>query len=89
MPKGGKREGAGRKPGVQNQITAEVKEAVYNTFTKLGKEKYLMTVAKEKPDIFFRLLGKLVPNAVDADISLDIQKVSLIDLSGDDEENPD
>ena len=65
---GGKRQGAGRKRGVPNKLTAHVREAVENAFSALGGEDYLVKVAKEDPRTFCTLLGKILPTQVDAQI---------------------
>ena len=63
---GGKRQGAGRKRGVPNKLTAHVREAVQNAFLEVGGENYLVKVAKEDPRTFCTLLGKLLPTQVEA-----------------------
>ena len=42
---GGKRQGAGRKKGVPNKLTAHVKDAVQSAFLEMGGENYLVKVA--------------------------------------------
>ncbi len=66
--RGGKRRGAGRKRGVPNMLTANIKEAVQNAFLEVGGENYLVKVAKEDPRTFCTLLGKILPTQVDAQI---------------------
>ena len=63
---GGKRQGAGRKRGVPNKLTAHVREAVQNAFLEVGGETYLVKVAKEDPRTFCTLLGKILPTQVEA-----------------------
>jgi len=64
--RGGKRRGAGRKRGVPNMLTANIKEAVQNAFLEVGGENYLVKVAKEDPRTFCTLLGKILPTQVEA-----------------------
>jgi hypothetical protein len=66
--RGGKRRGAGRKKGVPNKLTANVREAVQNAFLEVGGENYLVKVAKEDPRTFCTLLGKILPTQVDAQV---------------------
>lgn len=61
MTHGGKRAGSGRKPGVQNKLTKDVKEAIAQAFDKVGGTKYLIRQANENPKAFMALLGKLIP----------------------------
>ena len=63
---GGKRQGAGRKRGVPNKLTAHIREAVENAFLEVGDEDYLVKVAKEDPRTFCTLLGKILPTQVEA-----------------------
>jgi len=64
--RGGKRQGAGRKRGVPNKLTAHVREAVQNAFLEVGGEDYLVKVAMQDPRTFCTLLGKILPTQVEA-----------------------
>lgn len=64
--RGGKRQGAGRKRGVPNKLTAHIREAVENAFVEAGGENYLVKIAKEDPRTFCTLLGKILPTQVEA-----------------------
>ncbi len=85
---GGKRQGAGRKRGVPNKLTAHVREAVENAFSALGGEDYLVKVAKEDPRTFCTLLGKILPTQVDAQVDQPIQYTFFtgVPRAGDDED---
>ena len=61
---GGRRVGAGRKKGVPNKISADLKDAVIKTFKKVGGIKYLEGVARTDPAVFCRLLGRLLPHEI-------------------------
>ena len=61
--KPGERRG-GRRKGTPNKVTADLKEAIQNAFTKVGGEDYLVRVARKSPETFCRLLGKLLPKDV-------------------------
>lgn len=66
MPRGskpGERRG-GRKPGVPNKMTADLKAAILNAFTTVGGESYLTRVAEDDPKTFCTLLGKVLPMQV-------------------------
>lgn len=61
MSRGGKRQGAGRKPGVPNKLTGDVKAAIFNALEQLGGEQYLVEVGRTDKKAFCALLGKTVP----------------------------
>jgi hypothetical protein len=65
--RGGKRPGAGRKKGVPNKLTADVKACIMAAFKKAGGEEYLLGVAQTDPRTFCALLGKILPTQVTAD----------------------
>lgn len=56
--------GSGKKKGSKNKISASVADAIKNAFEKVGGEDYLVMVAKENPNAFLALLGKLVAKQV-------------------------
>lgn len=61
---GGPRPGAGRKKGVPNKFTADVKEAIIEAFENAGGVKYLTGVAMSDPRVFCALLGKVIPTQI-------------------------
>lgn len=64
MARGGKREGAGRKSGVPNKITADLKAAIMQAFENVGGSDYLTTLAGSHPQVYCALLGKVLPTAL-------------------------
>lgn len=72
MPKGGARPGAGRKAGVPNALTADLKEAILGALDKSGGQKYLEKVAREDYRTFCTLLGKVLPMTVAGSLNLDV-----------------
>lgn len=70
MPKGGARPGAGRKKGIPNKLTTDVKTAIVEAFDRAGGIDYLVGVANNDPKAFCALLGKIIPTEVKADITL-------------------
>lgn len=62
-PKGHKRYG-GRKKGVPNKITADLRSAIQGAFTEVGGQSYLQKVATEDPRTFCKLLGMTLPKDV-------------------------
>ena len=61
MAHGGKREGAGRKPGSVNKLSMTVKQNVINVFDRLGGEDHMVEWAIENPNQFYNIYAKLMP----------------------------
>ncbi len=88
--------GPGRKPGVPNKTTAQLKEAILAAATRHGEdgdgeaglEGYLFKVAREDVKAFAGLLGKVLPMQVAGDPSSPLHTVTrvLIEAAGDDGE---
>tara|TARA_R110000868_G_scaffold66256_1_gene197472 strand:- start:334 stop:621 length:288 start_codon:yes stop_codon:yes gene_type:complete len=85
-PKGQpKPESSGRKKGVVNKTTADIKEMINNALHLAGGEDYLVRQAGENPVAFMGLIGKILPKQVDLDANvngnLNISKIvrSIID----------
>jgi hypothetical protein len=66
---GGKREGAGRKPGVPNKLSASVKDNVIAVFNDLNGDNlgHMKDWAMENPTQFYNLYGKLLPVTLQGD----------------------
>ena len=58
---GGKREGAGRKAGVPNKISATVKDNVISVFDELGGVQHMAKWAIDNPTQFYNIYSKLMP----------------------------
>ena len=69
--RGGKRPGAGRKPGVPNKLTADLKDAILAAAAAAGGDKgmqgYLQARAMDCPNAFLALLGKIIPTQIGGD----------------------
>lgn len=65
--RGGSRQGAGRKPGVPNKMTAELKEMILGALEEAGGQDYLKKQAEQNPGAFMTLIGKLVPTTLSGD----------------------
>jgi hypothetical protein len=61
--------GPGRPKGSVNKTTASIKDAILNAFTTVGGEDYLVHVAQTDPRTFCALIGKVLPNEVQAQVS--------------------
>ena len=69
--RGGKREGAGRKPGTPNKITMQLKEAILEAAHQAGGPDgmvgYLRKQATDNSASFMALLGKILPHQIAGD----------------------
>lgn len=61
--------GKGRPKGVPNKLSASIKSAIEAAFDKAGGADYLVRMAKEQPQAFMTLLGKVLPTQVDANVT--------------------
>jgi len=59
--KAGRKKTGGRKKGVTNKASTELKGSIYEAFDKVGRVEYLVSVAENDPKTFCTLLGKLLP----------------------------
>ena len=55
------RAGPGRPKGTPNRISGNLREAIQESFNKLGGEKWLLELAKKDPRTFASLLAKILP----------------------------
>lgn len=67
-PKGAPKVG-GRKKGTPNKLTTTVKEAIELAFNNVGGHEYLELMAREEPKAFMALLGKVIPQQVNANVN--------------------
>jgi len=56
--------GAGRKKGVPNKLTTDMKATIVAAFVDAGGKDYLVKVAKTDPRTFCWLLDKILPTQV-------------------------
>ena len=62
-PKGIPKTG-GRKKGTPNKLTVNIKDAVLEAFDTLGGVTWLVTTARDNPNLMVQLLGKVIPTGV-------------------------
>lgn len=61
-PKGqGKTPGSGRKPGSLNKATKALKDMILQALADVGGEVYLAEQAKQNPNAFMALVGRVLP----------------------------
>ena len=61
---GGRRPGAGRKKGVPNKVTADIKAMVLGALDRAGGEEYMLEQARNNPNAFLTLVGKVLPTQI-------------------------
>ena len=83
-PKGRPKTG-GRTKGTPNQVTRTVKAALEVAFDKVGGPEYLARMAEEQPAAFMTLLGKVIPNQVEAKVDMQPGYVFKIETVSDDD----
>lgn len=73
MAKGGKREGAGRKPGAPNRMTKDVRDAILQVADGLGGAEQMLVWAQKDPvneRIFWsQIFPKLLPKEVKQELT--------------------
>jgi hypothetical protein len=52
---------SGRKKGIPNKVTANLRDAIMHAFDKVGGENYLVGLARTRPDLFCMLLARILP----------------------------
>lgn len=69
----GTKTGGGTRKGKPNKLTADLRQAIQEAFTKAGGVTYLTKVAEDSPAVFCKLLGMTLPKDVNvtATVSLD------------------
>jgi hypothetical protein len=63
MPRGGRTRtsGQGRKPGVRNKLSRDIKEMVVGALCAVGGQDYLARQAEQNPVAFMGLVGRVLP----------------------------
>ena len=56
--------GRGRVKGSQNKITKTIKDALLESFERVGGADYLVQMASDQPVAYMGLLGKVLPTQV-------------------------
>jgi len=59
--------GKGRKKGVPNKITGDVKAMILAALEDAGGAAYLLSQARDNPNAFLTLVGKVLPMTVAGD----------------------
>jgi hypothetical protein len=84
--------GSGRKKGVSNKATTEIKDMIRNALDQAGGEKYLLRQANENPTAFMGLLAKILPKDVNLGGQpgnpVQVTKIELVGFNDDDQSSP-
>ena len=67
---------AGRPKGQPNKLTMSVKAAIEEAFGEVGGAAWLVEQAKEKPEVFAGLLGKIIPKEVTVNLNANLAAMS-------------
>lgn len=67
MPQGGRRDGAGRPKGARNKLTLALKDMILQALANAGGVQYLEQQARENPNAFMQLVGRVLPLQVKED----------------------
>lgn len=65
----------GRKAGVQNKVTSEIKDMVRAALDAAGGVDYLKRQATQSPAAFMSLIAKIIPADVNAKLSGDVNVI--------------
>ena len=72
--------GKGRPKGAVNKLTKTIREAVEQSFAKVGGADYLAQMAVDQPVAYMTLLGKVLPQQIEA--SGTFTTITEVKLSG-------
>lgn len=75
--RGGYRPGAGRKEGVPNKITSDIRNMIREALDSAGGMDYLKRQANENPVAFMGLIGKIIPKEVETTITGSVQGINV------------
>ena len=62
--------GKGRKPGVPNRVTSNVKQMILGALDDLGGQQWLTEQAQADPRAFMSLLGRILPSEIQMDANV-------------------
>ena len=71
-----KRKRGGRKKGVPNRITSDIRNAISQAFSKAGGVNYLVEQSRLNPQAVLTLLGKIVPAEVKAQVEANLTVIT-------------
>ena len=72
-------ESAGRKKGVTNKVTKELKDMILGALDDAGGQTYLAQQAIDNPGAFMSLVGKVLPKDMTLKASVSLQVITGVD----------
>lgn len=78
-PKGQPKLG-GRQKGTPNKITQTIKEALEASFNQVGGAAYLAEMARKEPKAYMAMLGKAMPQQINANVQAALLPGSIDDF---------
>lgn len=69
---------SGRKRGVSNKVTGDIRGMMVETLNDLGGKRYLAWLAIEHPQVFGRLLGQCLPKEIKISAQNTVEIVSEV-----------
>ncbi len=79
-PKGTPKTGGGSRKGIPNKINRDIREMILGALSAVGGQKWLERQAEANPVAFMTLVGKIVPQQVDATIKRELPMMSRDEL---------
>ena len=70
----------GRKPDVINHVTRDIREMLRESLELAGGVKYLVSQAHANPGPYLALVGKIIPQQIDATIRRELPQMTREDL---------
>lgn len=69
--------GKGRKKGVPNKVTADLRTMILGALEDAGGQEYLLTQAQQNPQAFLTLVGRTLPKEIKAELGAGLLRVLL------------
>ncbi len=69
----------GRRKGTQNKLTTAFKDGLLHAYHELGGAEGLAQWARQHPGDFYRIMARLIPQEIVADVSASTPPILVID----------
>lgn len=70
--------GGGRKKGIPNKLTTDLRDMIRKALDKAGGLDYLVNQAHENPKAFLALLSKIIPAEIHATLDSKITRIEVL-----------
>ena len=71
---------SGRKPAVSNHVTRDIREMLRESLELAGGVRYLVAQSRANPGPYMALIGKIIPQQIDATIRRELPQMTREDL---------